>query len=61
MVLEVGEFGEPAVAHLTLVGPAAVMHLHVGLEVARGGERLGAQGALVRLLLEGTKYVVMVQ
>jgi len=58
VVLEIGVFAETAVADVTLEGPRAVVHIHVRLEVAGRRERLGAQLALVRLLLRtqrGTK------
>ena len=52
MVLEVGEFAEASAAHVTLMWPAAVVHIHVTLEVAGRGERLGAQTTLMGLLLK---------
>lgn len=51
MVLEVGLLGEASVAHVTLVRPRATVYVSVTLQVARGGERLGTQRALVWLLL----------
>ncbi len=51
MVLEVGDLAEPAVADRAPVRPGAVVDVHVRLEVARGGEGLLAQLALVGLLL----------
>lgn len=52
MVLEIRVFAETAVADVTLEGPGAVMDVHVRLEVSGRGEGLGAQTALVRLLLK---------
>ncbi len=52
MVLEVGDLGEAAVADVAAVGPRSVVDVHVRLEVARRGERLQAQVAPVRLLLQ---------
>ena len=42
MIFEVGELAETPVAHITLVWPAAVVYIHMTLQVTRGGERLGA-------------------
>ena len=52
VVLQVGLLGEAAAADVALEGPRAVVHVHVALEVARRREGLGAQLALVRLLLK---------
>ena len=59
VILEVGLLAEPPVADVTLEGPRAGVHVRVGLEVSRRGKRLGAHGALVRLLLrkEGQRIV----
>ena len=51
VVLEVGLLAEPAVADVALEGPRAGVDVGVRLEIAGGGERLGAHRALVRLLL----------
>ena len=56
MVLEVGLLREPAAAHVTLEGPGAVVDVHVALEVAGSREGLGAQLALVRLLLKYKRH-----
>ncbi len=52
VVLQVGDLAEPPVANRASVRPRPVVDVHVGLEVARGGERLLAQLALVGLLLK---------
>lgn len=51
MVLEVGVFAETARADVTLERPRAAVHVHVRFQISRRRERLGTQGALVRLLL----------
>lgn len=51
MILQIGVFGKPSGAYVTLVGPGSAVHVHVGLEVPRRRERLGAEVAFVRLLL----------
>ncbi len=51
MVLEVGVFAETAGADVTLERPRAAVHVHVRFQISRRRERLGTQGALVRLLL----------
>lgn len=51
MVLEVGLLGEAAGADVAFEGPRATVHVHVRLEITGRGERLGAQAALVGLLL----------
>jgi hypothetical protein len=43
------------VADVTLVRPRASVDVSVRLEIAGSGERLGAHGALVRLLLKEAK------
>lgn len=53
VVLEVRVLAEAARADVALERPRAAVHVHVRLEVARRREGLGAQGALVRLLLHG--------
>ena len=51
MVLEVGVFAETATAHVAFERPRPAVDVHVRFQVARRRERLGAEGALVRLLL----------
>lgn len=51
VVLEVGVFAETARADVTLERPRAAVHVHVRFQISRRRERLGTQGALVRLLL----------
>lgn len=52
MVLEVGLLAETALADGALEGPGARVDVHVRLEVSRSREGLGAEVALVRLLLQ---------
>ena len=51
VVLQVGLLAESFVTHLAAVRPGAVVNVHVRAQVARGGERLGATRAFVRLFL----------
>lgn len=51
MILQVGLFRESPRANVTLEGPRATVHVHVRLEITGRRERLGAQAALVWLLL----------
>lgn len=52
MVLEVGMLRESSRADVALVGPGTAVHVHVGLEVTRCRERLGAESTFVRLFLK---------
>jgi hypothetical protein len=54
VVLEVGVFAEPPVADVALEWPGPVVNVHVRLEVPWRREGLGAQTALVGLLLQQT-------
>ncbi len=51
MVLQVGLLAESSVADMALEGPRPSVDVRVRLQIARGGEGLGAHGALVGLLL----------
>ena len=51
VVLEVGVFAETATAHVAFERPRPAVDVHVRFQITRRRERLGAEGALVRLLL----------
>ena len=51
MVLEVGLLAEAPVADVAAEGPGAAVDVHVTAQVPRGREGLGAQRALMGLLL----------
>ena len=51
VVLEVGLLAEAPVADVTLEWPRAVVYIHVALEITGRREGLGAEAALVGLLL----------
>ena len=55
VVLEVGLLAEAPVTDVTAEGPGAAVDVHVTPQVTRRGERLGAQRALMGLLLHGKK------
>ena len=59
VVLEVGLLAEAPVTDVTLEWPRAIVHVHMALQVPGGGERLGAQAALVRLLLHGASTTLL--
>lgn len=61
VVLEVGVFAEAPVADVAFERPRAVVDVHVRLEVARRRERLGAQTALVGLLLEQKRQSIVTE
>jgi hypothetical protein len=52
MILEVGVLAESPIADVAFKGPRTVVNIHVRFEVPRCRERLGAQSAFVRLLLQ---------
>ena len=52
VVPQVCLLAEAPVADFTLEGPGPSVHIHVALQIPRGGEGFGTQQALVWLLLE---------
>ena len=59
MVFQVGLFTEAPVAHVALIRPGPTVDEHVAPQVPWGGERLGTQRALVGLLLQYSKYILI--
>lgn len=55
VIFQIGVLGKTAGADVALERPRAAVHVHVRLEIAGRWERLGAQIALVRLLLQRHK------
>lgn len=53
MIFEVCDFAESPIADVASVGPAAVVDVHVGLQVAGGGKTLLTELTLVGLVLKG--------
>ncbi len=51
MVLQVGLFAESSLTDVALERPSSCVDVHVTLQVSRGGEGFGTEGALVVLLL----------
>lgn len=51
VIFQIGVLGKASGADVAFEWPRAAVHVHVRLEIAGRGERLGAQIALVRLLL----------
>jgi hypothetical protein len=54
VVLKVGVLAETSVTDVALEGPGPIVNIHVRFEVPGCRERLGAQSAFVRLLLQQT-------
>lgn len=52
MIFQIRVFAESSVTNVTLERPRSVVHVHVGFQIAWCRERLGAQCALVRFLLQ---------
>lgn len=55
VIFQIGVLGKASGADVAFEWPRAAVHVHVRLEIAGRGERLGAQIALVRLLLQINK------
>ena len=51
VIFQIGVLGKAPRADVAFERPRSAVHVHVRLEIAGRGERLGAQVALVRLLL----------
>ena len=56
VVPQVCLLAEAPVTDLALEGPGPCVHIHVALQIPRGGEGFGTQQALVWLLLENKMY-----
>ena len=59
MILQVSRLTETPIAHLTFEWPASIVDIHVRLEIAGRWETLGAEVALVWLLLVVRHSVVI--
>lgn len=55
VIFQIGVLGKASGADVAFERPRAAVHVHMGLKIAGRWERLGAQIALVRLLLEKAK------
>jgi hypothetical protein len=59
VIFQIRVFAESSVTNVTLERPRSVVHVHVRFQIARRRERLGAQCALVRFLLDVSHSVVV--
>lgn len=55
VIFQIGVLGKASGADVAFERPRSAVHVHMGLEIAGRRERLGAQIALVRLLLQRHK------
>lgn len=57
VIFQIRVLAEPSVADVTLERPRSVVHVHVRFQIAGRRERLGAQSALMRFLLQTQNIV----